>query len=66
MVVQCLEHRLRACALSTELNMIASARTLAERMDCTSRSCARHAADSVASTFILGTGEGKATLGAWV
>jgi hypothetical protein len=39
---------------------------LAERIDCTSRSCARHAADSVASTFILGTGEGKATLGAWV
>jgi len=36
MVVQCLEHRLRACALSTELNMIASARTLAERIACTS------------------------------
>jgi len=59
--------RLRAYALSaSRLNTIDSARTLAERIDCTSRSCARHAADSVASTFILGTGEGKATLGAWV
>jgi hypothetical protein len=28
--------------------------------------CARQAAGIVASTFILGTGEGRATLGAWV
>jgi hypothetical protein len=39
---------------------------LAERIDRTSRSCARHAAGSVASTFILGTGVGKTTLGAGV
>jgi hypothetical protein len=59
--------RLRAYALSaSRLNTIDSARTLAERIDRTSRSCARHAAGSVASTFILGTGVGKTTLGAGV
>ena len=57
--------RLRALSAS-RLNTIDSARTLAERIACTSRSRARHAAGSVASTFILGTGEEKATLGAWV
>jgi len=51
--------RLRAYALSaSRLNTIDSARTLAERMDCTSRSCARHAAQRRVHIH-LGDGRGE-------
>ena len=52
--------RLRAYALSaSRLNTIDSARTLAERIDCTSRSCARCAARRRQRRVHIHLGDGR-------